>query len=85
MNMPTHRDSISGRTRTWPYGMQKRVIVIEQQGPSILIVADGTEGFVLIDSIPAGILPGDVGSITFTEGGPLGGYWKFEKDVEGGL
>lgn len=23
---------------------------------------------------------GDLGTLTFTEGGPTGGYWKFRKD-----
>lgn len=84
MSLPTHRDSISGRTRTWPYGTQKRVRVLGVEPAMCMIVSDGIEGYVLVDAIPEGVQDGDAGTITFTEGGPLGGYWKFEKDVEVG-
>ena len=39
------------------------------------------EGHVIhgVDTEPCAV--GDTGTLTFTKGGPKGGYWKFTKDV----
>lgn len=71
---------LSGRLRTWPYGTKKRVTVLDAPHQSVLVVSDGDEGFVLIDAIPANVNKGDTGVITYTDGGPLGGYWHFQPD-----
>lgn len=75
-----HRDALSRRMRTWPYGTQKRVKVIHIE-TSVLVVSDEKdEGFILAGEITDGVCVGDTGSITFTEGGPLGGFLKFAKE-----
>jgi hypothetical protein len=70
--------------RTWPYGTMKPGKVVEafREGriETIIFEADDSpkEAFVLIDG-KVTILPkaGDRGIITFMEGGPTGGYWRY--------
>jgi hypothetical protein len=75
--------------RTWPYGTTKRVRVLTreiipfQNGlAESLVVAEleSSEAFILIGN-KAAAGPGDLGTITFREGGPTGGYWDFEPDA----
>lgn len=65
--------------RTWPYGTKKNVEVVDVAGSVLALIDDNEEGFLLmwpqVESAPA---KGDRGMITFTEGGPTGGYWKYE-------
>lgn len=71
--------------RTWPYGTRYKVKV-EFTSPVTLIVvgmdeAVKHEAFVLYRH---GVRPepelNSLGYITFTRGGPTGGYWVFSKD-----
>jgi hypothetical protein len=44
---------------------------------------DQNEGHILIGGAEDKTAEvGDTGTLTFTEGGPTGGYWKFKKDTE---
>jgi hypothetical protein len=69
-------------SRTWPFGTVKEVEILDvlEAGNIMTIVAretaDEREGFVLVyrrGTVSASI--GDRGTITFSEGGPTGGYW----------
>lgn len=65
--------------RTWPYGTKKRVEVIHVEPKVLGLVDQQREGYLLalhgLDPLP---VKGDQGIITFTQGGPTGGYWKYE-------
>ncbi len=69
------------QAKTWPYGTTRKGVV-EKSGNGWQIVVDATrEAHVLMrgaqdDSAEVG----DRGTLTFTDGGPTGGYWKFVKD-----
>lgn len=71
-----------------PYGTVRKCRVddvVQQGSASMLIVfADGEETtptLILGDRASAdGVAKGDRGTITFTAGGVLGGYWKFKKE-----
>jgi hypothetical protein len=72
-------------TRTWPHGTRKdvEVIAVEAGGPFRVVacveLSGDREGFILINSPGAGeCIVGDAGTITFAEGGPTGGHWRFE-------
>jgi hypothetical protein len=66
-------------TRTWPYGTQKRVKVTHVSGHCLVCIDEGDEVHMLIGIDTDGAKTSDVGIITFTQGGPMGGYWKFER------
>jgi len=68
-------------TRTWPYGTVKHVRVEDSHPYFIACVEDGAnddEAYLLVGRYPD-VKTGDHGYITFTEGGPTGGYWQFTK------
>ena len=75
-------------TVTHAYGERRHAKVLDRQtiepkpgrGKVDLLVLEDErgEGHVLVGTGSDG-QPGDVGTITFTDGGPLGGYWKFSK------
>lgn len=78
-------------TRTWPYGTQRRgkVQIAKWRPKGIpdhvssgqLIIDDRGEGHVCVgDAGDPEAMDGDAGVLTFTKGGPTGGYWKFERD-----
>jgi hypothetical protein len=85
------------RTRTWPYGTLKtvRIVAIEKakhKGKSIHVIGcvelgpDG-EGHMLAGVNPGKVKVGDVRTMEFTRGGPLGGYWEIldkETSLPGG-
>lgn len=78
------------QTRTWPYGTAKRVQVLdvafclirnvrtrvltcvelEGEREAHILVGDGGDEAVSMD----------VGYIVFRQGGPTGGYWRYERD-----
>ncbi|MDB6017705.1 MAG: hypothetical protein JWR19_2194 [Pedosphaera sp.] len=65
--------------RTWVYGTQFRCKVVASFPSMIMVEAAGiNEAFSLVGH---GVFPlppvGSMGLITFTQGGPTGGYWKF--------
>ena len=68
--------------KTWPYGTKRRAKVrgVETEGmTTALVVQDELgEAHILIGTGSVGE-EGDRGTITFLQGGPMGGYWKFEK------
>ena len=83
------------QTRTWPYGTIKQVELLSRhervRGPggticNVLVVGevlgDGPkEAYILVgttDQYQNGDT-GDKGTITFCQGGPMGGHWKFER------
>jgi len=69
-------------TETWPYGTTRRAKVIENES-RFTIVEDDT-GKVHILAFGAGdrtAKKDEQGTLTFTFGGPTGGYWKFTKDA----
>ena len=76
--------------RTWTYGEQRRGTVGDVQskrfgdGPAqyiVTIIDDQNEGHILVgDScVYDGIAFGDKVILTFTKGGPTGGFWKASK------
>ena len=76
-------------SRTWPYGTTKNVkVTMRQTGKhkglsiSVIIVFDEAEkeSYILVGD-RSGAKVGDVGVITFKEGGPTGGYWEFSPQV----
>jgi hypothetical protein len=76
-------------TKTWPYGTTRKgsvVSLIPRDKPPhrqiAIITDDANEGHIIApDCFPRGTKSGDVGTLTFVEGGPAGGYWKFTKDA----
>jgi hypothetical protein len=80
--MSYYKDVIGNRRRTWPYGTQKQVTVIHVDR-RFIICADEEDkaGYVLLGTNSEGAKENDKGIITFTEGGPMGGYWKFKKTI----
>lgn len=80
------------KTSTWPYGTKKHGTIVQASrmpgGFNLLFLdssQDGkTEGFFLVfdhDHAEASkAKPGDKGVITFTRGGPTGGYWNYVGD-----
>lgn len=73
-------------TRTWPYGTLRPVEVadIDRRGspPIVTVVDNAGEGYILVGGIddPEHVQIGDRGEITFTKGGPTGGYWRYQGD-----
>jgi len=78
-------------TRTWPYGTTRRgtVRIARMQNPfyaktsdAQIIVDDQKEMHACVGESCADFTAkdGDTGTLTFTQGGPTGGYWKFTKD-----
>ena len=71
-------------TRTWPYGTRKNVTVINsglaRAGRVVLARETGTcEVFILVQGLEVWSPATDCeGVIVFSEGGPTGGYWRFE-------
>lgn len=79
------------KTQTWPYGTKKHGTVIQasrvQGGFNILLMESGeskTEAFFLVldhnHAEASNAKIGDKGVITFTQGGPTGGYWDYKSD-----
>lgn len=77
--------------KTWPYGTKRRATVLKSNWRPEGLDPRAPAGQLLRDELNEGHLcvgeaadqsaqPGDTGTLTFTEGGPTGGYWKFEKD-----
>lgn len=73
----SYSDFVSGTRRTWPYGTRLAVKVIGLDPGVCICMDENREGFVLIggtgDERTAQV--GDLGTIQFHNGGPLGGYW----------
>jgi hypothetical protein len=72
--------------------MQKKVTVItagrlSSTGRFMLACKDDEtgEGYVLLQRGPVGAKAGDLGVITFKQGGPTGGYWVYEKIESQGI
>ncbi len=67
--------------RTWLYGTTRRAKLLESRRSGVQVVVDELkEGHVLV--FGAGdktAQQGDSGILTFTKGGPTGGFWKFTK------
>lgn len=69
------------KTRTWPYGTTRFAKVIETGRQFTMLEDDKGEGHVLINGAQDDTAEvGDTGILTFTKGGPTGGYWKFTRD-----
>jgi len=75
--------------RTFPFGTTRRATIVYEDGFYVFCQDDRGEWHILIDLGDwEGVSPkqycdvavGDTGVITFTEGGPLDGYWQFTKD-----
>lgn len=69
-----------------PFGTSKpcRVDEVFRRGnaAALMLFPDGEDRptLCLFDRASAeGVQKGDRGTMTFTQGGPMGGYWKFEK------
>ena len=57
-------------------------VFIHGNSAGLMLIPDGEQlpTLCLFDKASAaGVVKGDRGSMTFTPGGPLGGYWKFAK------
>lgn len=79
-------------TATWAYGTTRRGKVLiarwrpeglpSKASTGQLIQDDQGEGHICVGDACADLTAndGDEGTLTFTEGGPTGGYWKFRKD-----
>lgn len=69
------------KTRNWPYGTQRRAKVVETRPwlEALVLVDEVGEGHI-IRPVSCAYDVGDTGTLTFTEGGPTGGYWRFMWD-----
>jgi hypothetical protein len=71
---------------TYPYGTLRKATVIETncrtEDPRACAVTclldEKGEGHIFLGDVGC-VKKGDVGTLTFTKGGPTGGYWKFSK------
>jgi hypothetical protein len=74
------------QTRTWPYGTTRLAKVVEcikqrHHLKAQVLTDELGEGHVLLAGAQdESAKTGDRGTLTFTKGGPTGGYWKFKKD-----
>lgn len=80
------------KTATYPYGTTRRATVLKTNWRPAGLPAQAPSGQLLMDDVgEAHICVGDTcadftakaddkGTLTFTQGGPTGGYWKFVKD-----
>ena len=78
----SHRDAISMKTRTWPYGTKIKVKVLHVEGPVMICVDPvANEGYIIVDGYDDEdqAKRHDMGEIEFTEGGPTGGHWRYRK------
>jgi hypothetical protein len=74
------------KTRTWPYGTTREGTVMRvlksgsgRNYPVYVIADDHSEGHVVFgQNIEPEPEVGTRGTLTFVQGGPTGGYWKFE-------
>jgi len=66
--------------RTWEYGTILKVSVIKSNQRVLVVVCESiNEAFILANHGMKELPEIDSkGQITFTKGGPTGGYWKFE-------
>jgi len=74
---------MSVETKTWPYGTTRlgKVESITLVYGWHIVKDDQNEGHILTGGArDASAKVGDKGTLTFTKGGPTGGYWKFKKD-----
>jgi hypothetical protein len=71
-------------TVTHPYGTTRKATVLKSdlQPSAMLLVDELGEGHILMYGCgDMKAEAGDTGTLTFTKGGPAGGYWKFRKDA----
>jgi len=77
---------------THPYGTTRKAIVLKSNWRPPGLDPRAPAGMLLVDDCGEGhICVGDcgdmtakvdeTGTLTFTKGGPTGGYWKFTRDV----
>ncbi len=77
--------------KTYPYGTTRKATVLKSNWKPVgldpranagqLLKDELGEGHICVgDAGDASAIPGDKGTLTFTKGGPTGGYWKFQKD-----
>jgi hypothetical protein len=75
------------KTKTWPYGTTRKATVMSiirgHKGIQMHIVSDNTgEGHILVNGANDETAKiGSTGTLTFSQGGPTGGFWKFRKDA----
>jgi hypothetical protein len=75
--------------KSWPYGTQRRAEVIYVRkhhsyrsavGAMVALADDQGDAHIIFASADEALSAGDRGVLTFTQGGPSGGYWAFRKD-----
>lgn len=66
---------------TYPYGATRKATILETHEFFHVAVDELGEGHVLLgfDAYDETAQANDKGILTFTKGGPTGGYWKFTK------
>lgn len=81
-------------TSTYPYGTTRRATVLKTSWRPAGLNPRAPSGQLLMDEVGEGHIcvgdtcadptakVGDKGTLTFTQGGPTGGYWKFVKDPQ---
>ncbi len=81
--------------KTWPYGTTRRGVVCIADWRPKGLPASVQAGQLIKDELNEMHIccgdhcadltanAGDAGTLTFTKGGPTGGYWKFTKDKNG--
>lgn len=71
---------MSAETKTWPYGSTRGAKVLGVSVTAQVVMDESGEGHILcLGAHDPEAVAGDQGKLTFTEGGPTGGYWKFKK------
>ena len=80
-------------TKTWPYGTTRRAKVEMVRFHPRELAVEASDGQLLVDELGEMHIcvgeqcadftasEGDLGTLTFTQGGPTGGYWRFVKDT----
>ena len=72
------------KTKTFDIGETRKAWLLsieEYKGSTILVfVGDDSEGYIAMGHPKGDFKVNDQGTLTFTKGGPLGGYWHFTPD-----
>jgi hypothetical protein len=71
-------------TRTWAYGTKLKGVLLEKSKPRnyfVLLVQDeNNEAFLILQKDDPQVEIGEEGNLTFREGGPAGGHWRFARE-----
>ena len=70
------------KTKTWEYGTRKNAEVLDVFTNTVVLLDEENEGHILTGTEhDVDVKIGDTAVMEFTQGGPIGGYWKIIETV----